>query len=162
MSGRKPSAALRKRAPELFLDLFYPFHYKVGFAVEDALRGETLTQHQTVILWLLHSEEADGPVPRKVVERLIGNWFDVTSSAISKALRAMARPDLGLLTISENEQSGREKVIELTPKGHAHVERMKARAEAVIGEIVDELSNDDITQGLNFLERVSQIVENMR
>lgn len=162
MSVAESPSTLRKRAPELFLNLYYPFHYKVGFAVEDALRGETLTQHQTVILWIIHSEGEDGVVRRKDVERLIGHWFDVTSSAISKALRSMARPEVGLVRISEDARSGREKVIALTPKGRAHVERMRARANALIGDIVAELTTEEISSGLNFLDRVSRIVEGMR
>lgn len=162
MSGVTSSEAIRQQAPELFLDLYYPFHYKVGFAVEDALRGETLTQHQTVILWIVHYEGSDGVVRRKDVERRIGDWFDVTSSAISKALRSMARPEMGLVRITEDARSGREKVVALTAKGRAHVERMRSRANALIGEIVAELTPEEIRSGLHFLERVSQIVEDLR
>lgn len=162
MSGTNSPAALRKQAPELFLNLYYPFHYKVGFAVEDALRGEALTQHQTVILWIIHSEGEDGVVRRKDIERLIGHWFDVTSSAISKALRSMARPELGLVRINEDTRSGREKVVTLTPKGRTHVERMKSRASTFIAEIVAELTPEEISAGLHFLDRVSEIVEDMR
>ena len=69
-----------------FVALFYPFHYRVGFTIEDALRGERLSQHQAVILWIVHSEGEDGvTMRRKDIERRIGSWFDITSSAISKA-----------------------------------------------------------------------------
>ena len=162
MSSATSSEALRRQAPELFLNLYYPFHYKVGFAVEDALRGDTLTQHQTVILWIIYSESEGGVVRRKDVERRIGDWFDVTNSAISKALRSMARPELALVRITEDARSGREKVVALTAKGRAHVERMRSRAERLIADIVAELTPEEISSGLHFLERVSRIVDDMR
>jgi len=38
---------------------------------------------------------------RKDIERSLQTWFEVSSSAITKALRSMARPPLGLVQIVE-------------------------------------------------------------
>ena len=35
------------------LDLFYPFHYKGGMALEDTLRCGQLSRKQVAILWLI-------------------------------------------------------------------------------------------------------------
>ncbi len=162
VTGRKQKPDIRERSPRLYLDLYYPFHYKVGFAIEDALRGDDLSQHQTVILWIIHSEgDAGESIRRKDIERRIADWFDVTNSAISKALRSLARRDAPLIVISEDPASGREKRIDLTREGKLQIAQMVARSELLIGRIVANLSNDEIQTGLHFLQRVSDIVEDM-
>lgn len=154
----KNSKSLRKKSPLLFLDLYYPFHYKTGSAIEHALRGANLTQVQTVILWTIHSEGEDGEaMRRKDIETRITSWFDVTSSALSKSLRSMARS--GLVEISEDPQSGREKRVRLTDSGNEYISGMKNRTEALIANIVAKLNDDEIQEGLNFLRRVNEIVE---
>lgn len=156
------SKSARAVSPTLFLDLFYPFHYRAGHAVEQALRGDFLTQHQTVILWIIHSEGESGQLMRrKEIEARIGTWFDITSSAISKALRSLARADMPFLEIREDPQSGREKLVLLTPAGQELVEKMIERSEKLIARIVEELTDDEIQSGLQFMRRVSIIVQNM-
>ncbi|MEM8662054.1 MAG: winged helix DNA-binding protein [Pseudomonadota bacterium] len=151
--------ALRKTSPHDFLQLFYPFHYQVGSTIETALRGSDLSQHQTVILWIIHSEGDSGRVMRrKDIEQRISSWFDVTSSAISKALRSLARADKPFLEISEDPNSGREKLVTLTRAGQKEIGSMIKRTEAFIGRIVDELTIEEIRAGLVFMARVSQVV----
>lgn len=152
--------SLRNQSPALFLDLYYPFHYKTGFAIEHVLRGSNLTQIQTIILWTIHSEGDEGStMRRKDIEQRITNWFDITSSAISKSIRGMAKS--GFLTITEDPESGREKRIQLTTDGHEQVANMMRRTKKLIANIVAELSDDEIASGLNFLQRVSDIVEDL-
>ncbi len=152
---------LRAHAATLFLDQYYPFHYEVGFTIERHLRDPGLTQHQTVILWILHATAGDaGRMPRKAIEWQLRLWFDVTSSAISKALRGMAREPLGLLLIEENPASAREKFVSLTAAGRQMVVEMNARGEAIVQRIVDRMSEQEIEQGLHFLRQVSTIVRN--
>lgn len=152
-------AALRAEAPMRFLSLFYPFHYRVGFAVEEALSGGKVSRQQTVILWLIHSEGRDGrSMRRKDIEASITSWFDVTSSAISKALRQMAQPELGLLTIVEDPSSGREKLVTLTAKGERYIAAMIKSGADFIAQIVSGLTDEEIKTGLRFLARVSEIV----
>ena len=75
---------------------------------------------------------------RKDTERLIQTWFEVSSSAITKALRGMARPPLSLVQIVEDKQSAREKQVRLTPKGIDSICQYVAEVrEVVIRTILD-------------------------
>lgn len=150
----------RDTAPQNFLKLFYPFHYSVGMAVEKHLSGSDLTRHQTVILWIIHSKGEDGhTIHRKTIERLIGEWYELGSPAISKVLRAMADKPLNLISIRESKSSGREKVIRLTKKGQATVNEMMNRTEAFIELISNQLTDEEIANGMEFMSRVGAIVE---
>lgn len=146
----------RAQASKRYLKLFYPFHYQVGFAVENALRGGELTQHQTVILWIIYSEGGSSQsMRRKDIETNISAWFDLTSSAVSKALRSLAKEDLALLKISEDPRSGREKLVTLTRKGEQYIDGMIGRAESVIQRIIANMSADEIRSGLHILARIA-------
>ncbi len=159
MNSNPGTDSIRAASPADFLRLFYPFHYQVGSTIESALRGEQLSQHQTVILWIIHSEgEAGQIMRRKDIEARIGLWFDITSSAISKALRSLARAEMPYLSISEDPRSGREKLVTLTAEGQRQIQAMIARSEAFIARIVAELSDDEIRSGIQFMRRVSEIV----
>ena len=147
----------RRKASSDYLQLFYPFHYRVGFAVENALRGGLLTQQQTVILWIIHSEGGSAKsMRRKDIEARISKWFDLTSSAISKAIRSMAKGDSPLLKVTEDPRSGREKLISLTVEGERYIEGMVERAEQVIFEIISGLNAEEISDGLRMLGRIAQ------
>ena len=114
------------------------------------------------MLWIIHSTAGDsGRMLRKDIERQLKLWFDVTSSAVSKALRAMAQAPLALLLREENPKSGREKYVSLTPAGRKLVARMNARGEAIVQRIIDQMSDQEIRQGLHFLRRVSAIVKDV-
>ncbi|MFV3127245.1 MarR family winged helix-turn-helix transcriptional regulator [Niveispirillum sp. KHB5.9] len=150
----------RENAPLNFLKLFYPYHYAVGMAVEKHLASGVLDRHQTVILWLIHSKGEGGTsLPRKVIEQLIGEWYDLGSPAITKALRKLAQPPLDLISIDESKASGREKIISLTPAGQEFVARMVASGADFIAQIVDHLSDAQIHAGMSFMARVSEVVE---
>lgn len=151
--------ALRTTSPPDFLRLFYPFHYQVGSTIESALRGKQLSQHQTVILWIIHSEGDRGKLMRrKDIELRISSWFDITSSAISKALRSLARAEMPYLEIREDPHSGREKLVTMTSEGQRQIQEMIKRSEAFIGKIVEELTAEEIHAGLLFMRRVSEVV----
>jgi hypothetical protein len=116
-NGSKTKAALERRVNEL-LELFYPVHYKIGFAFEDGMRLGQLTRNQAAILWLIHYEGIERRcMRRKDIERSLKTWFEVSSSGITKALRGMSRPSLALLKILEDPDSAREKQVILTSKG---------------------------------------------
>lgn len=154
MPANAPDTDLKQAASD-YLELFYPFHYRVGFAVENALRGSTLTQHQAVILWIIHSEGGSSQsMRRKDIENRITAWFDLTSSAVSKALRSLATQDRGLLTISEDPRSGREKLVALTRKGQQFVDGMIERSEGVILRIIENLSAQEVRAGIHMLSRI--------
>src|SRR5213592_4482062 len=147
-----PAAAL--------LELFYPVHYKGGMALEDAMRGGRLSRKQVAILWLIRSEGGQGRrMRRKEIERLIQTWFEVSSSAITKALRSMARPPLSLVQIVEDSQSAREKQVRLTPKGERFLATMVAAGQKFEQQIVDQLTPEEVSFGIHFLERAMAALE---
>lgn len=142
-----------------FLELYYPIHYQAGIGVEDALRGDALSRHQVAVLWLIHSQGVDGVrMNRKAIAVALGNWFEISGAAITKAIRGMAAPRLGLLKLAEDPASGREQVVTLTPKGRASIAQMKARGTQYIERITAEMSDEEIVQGLKFFARIRDIV----
>lgn len=160
MKAAKPRAAtdLRQQAPARLLELFYPIYYSVGYAIANTLRSGTLTRQQAAILWLIHSEGVDGTsMRRKDVERFLGDWFEVTNSAISKALRALSRAPHELLQLVEDPNSGREKQIHLTRKGIAFVERMMHDGRLHCDWIAARLSDEDLAHGIQFMASVSEL-----
>lgn len=157
---RNPNARVPADAAYQFLELYYPIHYKAGIGVEDALRGTELSRHQVAILWLIHSEGTDGSrMSRKAIVQSLSNWFEISSAAITKALRSMAQPPLALVRLDEDPSSGREKVVTLTPKGIAHLEAMISRGTAYVQLIVDRLDDDQIVNGLDFFARITEVVD---
>lgn len=158
-------ATARKTPPApdstaVLLEFFYPIHYKLGMALEDALRGEQLSRKQVAILWLIRAE--GGPehrMQRKEIERLLSTWYEVSSSAITKALRAMARPPLELVQIVEDPQSGREKQVFLTPKGEEFLLTMVEVGHRFLQEIATQLSPRTVETGIDFLSQVTTALE---
>ena len=150
----------RKDAPRELLELFFPIHYTIGMTVEDTLRNDTLTRQQTIIMWLIRSKGDDGRIMRrKDIVKSMSYWFELTNSAISKSLRSLAKEPHELVEIQEDPNSGREKIIILTPKGVGFVAEMTDRAEALIKILTDKMSNDEFNEGINFFRCVSGIFD---
>jgi len=142
-----------RRVTEL-LELFYPVHYKTGIAFEDVMRDGKLTRKQTAIMWLIHAEGINGRrMRRKAIERSLQTWFEVSSSAITKALRGMSRPPLSLLKIVEDPVSGREKQVVLTAKGERFLEMMVAQGRRLVRRIVDKLTPEEVEAGIVYLRK---------
>jgi DNA-binding MarR family transcriptional regulator len=142
------------------LELFYPVHYKTGIAFEDAMRNGQLTRKQTAILWLIHSEGIDRrQMRRKAIERSLQTWFEVSSSAITKALRGMSRPPLSLLKIIEDPNSAREKQVLLTAKGEKFVQMMVAEGRRMIHGIVAQLTEAEVDGGILYLRKATSALE---
>jgi DNA-binding PadR family transcriptional regulator len=146
--------AAQRQAADL-LELFYPVHYKSNMALEDAMRGH-LTRKQAAIMWLIRSEGMNGRgMRRKDIERLLQDWFDVSSPAITKALRSMARPPLELVRVIEAADSGREKRVFLTPKGERFLLKMVERGRSflltLLPQLAKRLSEREVDYGIQFL-----------
>ncbi|MEM7098663.1 MAG: MarR family winged helix-turn-helix transcriptional regulator [Pseudomonadota bacterium] len=147
-------------AAHQFLELYYPIHYRAGIGVEDALRGNELTRHQTAILWLIHSQGVEGRyMRRKDIVSALSDWFEISNAAITKALRGMSVAPLALVNQTEDPNSGREKIVTLTQQGEAHMVEMINRGTAYVQRIVDGLSDSQIVSGIDFFERISAIVD---
>ncbi len=147
-------------AAHQFLELYYPIHYKAGISVEDALRGEELSRHQTAILWLIHSQGEDGTqMSRKSIVSAFSNWFEISNAAITKALRGMSGAPLRLVKQTEDPNSGREKIVTLTAKGEEHLSAMIKRGTAYVQLIVNGLSDEQIVHGIDFFNRITEVVD---
>jgi DNA-binding MarR family transcriptional regulator len=159
--ARQPRAAADPAAE--LLELFYPVHYKGGMALEDAMRGRQLSRKQVAILWLIRSEGEQGRrMRRKEIERLIQTWFEVSSSAITKALRGMARSPLSLVQVVEDPHSGREKQVFLTPKGERFLLSMVTQGQKFLQRIVEQLSEETVSNGIEFLRQATAVFERVR
>lgn len=144
-----------------FLDLFYPVHYRIGIGIEDAMRRGSLTRHQVAVLWLMHTEgDADqGELRRKDIEQRLTTWFEIQNSAVSKTLRSLARADVALIEITEDPESGRQKIVRLTPAGQSEIEAIIEAGRAFIAGMVDHLTTASAEEGVRFLTEVSAIIE---
>lgn len=161
-SAARPLLPEASSAAEL-QEFFYPIHYQIGMALEDALRGGVLTRKQSAILWMIRSAGEDGRrMRRKEIVRLMQSWFEVTNSGISKAIRGMARPPLALVEITEDPRSAREKLISLTPKGEEFLAAMAARGEVFLQDIVKHLSEDVIRGGIEYFRQLTEAFNRSR
>jgi DNA-binding MarR family transcriptional regulator len=141
---------VEQHAAEL-LELFYPIHYRGNMAVEDAMRGK-LTRKEAAIIWLIRSAgEAGSEMRRKEIVARLQDWFDVSSPAVTKALRHMARPPLSLVRLVEDAASGREKRVRLTPQGQRFVLAMIARGQDFLRKVVEQLPDQQVREGIEFL-----------
>lgn len=147
--------------PRLQLEVFFPIHYKAGMVVETSLlAGGALDRQQAIILWLIRSIGEDGRVlRRKDIETTMTDWYEITSSALSQALRAMAREPLRLLTIEESPESGREKRVRLTRRGERFVETMFASGEALCARIIERLTDEEVDMIIHIFRRTSEIFD---
>jgi len=137
-------------------EFFYPIHYQIGMALEDALRGGLITRKQSAILWMIRSAgEDERRMRRKDIVRSMQSWFEVTNSGLSKAIRGMARPPLVLVEITEDPRSAREKLITLTPEGMRFVAAMAARGESFLQDIVNHLPTEVIRGGIEYLQQLT-------
>jgi DNA-binding MarR family transcriptional regulator len=141
--------------PEQFaaelLELFYPIHYRGNMAVEDAMRGP-LTRKEAAIIWLIRSAGDSGnEMRRKEIVARLQDWFDVSSPAVTKALRHMARPPLSLVRLVEDVASAREKRVRLTPQGQRFVLGMVTRGRNFLRKVVEQLADEQVRDGIDFL-----------
>jgi DNA-binding MarR family transcriptional regulator len=157
---RLVAAGAADSAADQLLAFFYPIHYQAGMALEDTMRRGRLTRTQVAILWLIRAEgEAGATMRRKDIERRIRAWFEITSSAITKSIRGMARAPLGLLSVVEDPRSAREKRVVLTARGRRFQSAMLADGREFLQAIIDELSAADVQHGIRFLGRAIAALE---
>lgn len=161
-SHDQPTAAANAPADAALqlLELYYPIHYQAGIGVEDALRGENLSRHQVAILWLLHAQGENGVrMNRKEIVRALKSWFEISNAAITKAVRSMAKPPLGLVSLEEDPRSAREQIVSLTSKGERHLAAMIQRGTAYVQWIVDQMTDQQVISGISFFEKIRDVVQ---
>ena len=91
-------------------------------------------------------------MPRKRIEQFASEWFELSNSEISKALRAMARPPLELIRIAESPTSGRERSVMLTAKGERFLRAAVANATRFFDPVRDHVDGRLAQAGIRFLE----------
>lgn len=147
---------------ETLLEFFYPIHYRLLMTLEDVLRRDTVSRKQTAILWLLRCEGGEeGELPRKEIERLLAEWFEVTSSAITKSLQALSEPPLELVRIVRHAESGREKIVALTPRGRRFLEDMMRAGLEFVAELVRPFSKSNVDGGIQFLASITRRLDDL-
>ena len=129
-------------------------------AVEETMRGE-LSRKQAAILWLIRSAGNDDgrSMRRKEIVLRLQDWFDVSSPAVTQALRRMARPPMGLVRLVENADSAREKRVILTPKGEESIRTMVERGRAFLQSLMQRLPERQVSGGIEFLRAAVAAVE---
>jgi DNA-binding MarR family transcriptional regulator len=148
--GGKEEKRIEQYAAEL-LELFYPIHYRGNMAVEDAMRGP-LTRKEAAIIWLIRSAgEGGSEMRRKQIVARLQDWFDVSSPAVTKALRHMTRPPLNLVRLVEDADSAREKRVSLTPQGQRFVLGMVTRGRDFVRKVVEQLPDRQVRDGIDYL-----------
>ena len=149
----------REYAPLMQLNIFFPIHYKAGNRVEAALRSAaSLNRQQVIILWTIAAQGIDGQqMSRKMIERTLQNWLEITSSSVSKAIRSLTDAPLNLLTITEHPDSGREKIVRLTRKGQATIDEMLDNGEHFLQQVIEQLSQEEIDMVVYIFKRTHEI-----
>lgn len=147
----------QRTTPADLLEFFYPVHYQIGTALEAALSGGVLSRKQVAILWLIRSEGKNGrEMRRKEIEQALQTWFEISTSAVSKALREMHRAPLQFVAIHEDPRSGRERLVSLTPAGARFLTETTARAERYVAELVAEMSPAVLRAGAQYLSELTE------
>ncbi len=160
MTRRTPPAGDQ---PLALLEFFYPIYYKLGRALEDRLGAGRISRKQVAMLWLIRSEGERGRcLSRKRIEQLLSDWFEISSSAVTKSLRAMAQPSVGLLRLVEDPRSAREKQVWLTPRGERFVAAMVGRGRQFIAAFARNFSAGEIEQLIGMFSRVNEQINGNR
>lgn len=134
------------------LGFFYPIHYRIGMELETRMCQGRLSRQQAAIIWMIQSEVgADGWMRRKMIEQMLGNWFETSNSHVSQLLRELARPPLSLVVQMENPASGREKVVALTAEGKAFFQTMIDAGLEYFSSLFAHVSDDEMRWGIKFL-----------
>ena len=151
--SREASSKIPAKNPHAdLLGFFYPIHYRIGMELENRMCQGRLSRQQAAIIWLIESEVgADGWMRRRIIEQLLGNWFETSNSHVSQLLRELARPPLSLVVQMENPVSGREKVVALTPEGKAFFQSMIAAGLEYFSSTLSHVSDEEMRWGVKFL-----------
>ncbi len=159
-AGSSPS---RQTPAADLIEFFYSVHYEIGTALEDMIRADLLSRQQAAILWLIRSQGGPGTrIRRKAIEANLRRWFEVTSGAVSKSLRGMMHAPLALIEITEDPRSGREKLIALTPKGRAFLDKAAGQATRLLASLIEDVPPDVIDQAIVYFRHLTGAFENLQ
>ena len=103
--------------------------------------------------------ENHSKMARKRIEAALSSWLELTSSSVSKAIRSLTTREVGLLTIDESPESGREKIVQLTPKGRKFVSKLVESGVNYLQTLVDQLGDDELDMVVHIFERTNAIFD---
>jgi DNA-binding MarR family transcriptional regulator len=154
--AKAPALRSNRRAAGELMEFFYPVHYEIGIALEDVVRADQLSRPQAASLWLIRSHGEDGcRMRRKDIEANLRRWFEITSAAVSRALRAMMKPPLQLIEISEDPRSGREKLVSLTHKGEAFLDSVATSATQVLADLIEDAPPEVVDSAILYFRHLT-------
>jgi DNA-binding MarR family transcriptional regulator len=96
---------------------------------------------------------------RKEIVARLQDWFDVSSPAITQALRRMTRPPLGVVRLVEDAYSAREKRVVLTPRGEEVIRGMVERGREHLRRLLKRIPQERIGGGIEFLRAAVAAME---
>jgi DNA-binding MarR family transcriptional regulator len=159
-AGATDTAKARRQAAAELMEFFYPVHYEIGTALEDVVRADVLSRQQAASLWLIRSQGEDGcRIARREIEANVRRWFEVTSGAVTRSLRAMMRPPLELIEMIEDPNSARQKVVVLTPKGQAFLGSVAERATQVLAQAINEVPSELVESAIAYFGYLTRAFE---
>lgn len=150
MSGKTK----KHNAAQLF-QYFYLIHYQLNMAIEDVMRGP-LSRKEAALLFYLHVEGGkSASLPRKQVVDRLNDWFEATSSNVTKIIARLEAPPLNLVEVTNELGSARDKRISLSPQGRAFVRSMLKKGEEQTELQLGGLPEKQIQIGLEFFKTAS-------
>ena len=154
-AGTPSAAAVPPREASLddLLSFYYPMHYRIGIDLETVMGQGRISRKQAAVLWLIHTRAGEVAwLRRKVIEERLSAWFEISNSSISNLLRELTRPPLSLVEQAENPESGREKLVRLSPAGRKFVDGMIAESIEYLRGHLGHLTDDQLAWGIEFFK----------
>lgn len=156
--GNKRGA--KQEVSQLF-QYFYLVHYQLNMLIEDVMRGP-LTRKEAALLFYLHAEGGKAAsLPRKQVAARLNDWFEATSSNVTKIIARLEAQPLGLVVVTNEPGSARDKRVTLSPEGHAFVQSMLKKGEQQSELLLRGLSDEQVRVGLEFFKSASSITNSI-
>lgn len=90
---------------------------------------------------------------RKDIETTLSDWFESKNPHVSMLLKELSSPPLSLVVQKTNPQNGREKILSLTDAGRARFDSMIADSLDYFKDIFGHLTDEELTQGIQFLQK---------
>jgi DNA-binding MarR family transcriptional regulator len=151
MALRAPSTTRQERRYDEIVGVINLLHRQLGKVREIEVGTALLSRVQTSTLRMIAAAADDeGKVARKAVAQHLANWYDMSNSGVSALLQGLARPPLALIAQSESPNSGREKRVTLTARGHEAIAIMKTQERLYLEQALGDLPDSvvDGTAGL--------------
>ena len=149
-----PQPPSDNNASELF-NYFYLIHFQLNMAIEDVMRG-SLSRKEAALMLLLHSEGGKTAcLPRRIVVERFSNWFEATSSNVTKIISRLSSDEIDLVKVSNEKGSARDKQISLTSNGKRTLRAMLKRGAAQTQVLMQGIPAEDIKLGLEFFSKAS-------